>query len=151
MAGEFSDVGSSYALDAVSGRATVTTRTMYLALLRTAPTDTTTLSTMAEYDATGYSRQTITFGTGAGAVGAPSLVSSVMTTANTSSMTFGPFTANGTNSTLGTTAVPYAALVSAASGTTGDLVAYWTLDTSRTPALNDAITVAVAQIKLQVD
>ena len=151
MAGEFSDTGSSYALDAVSGRNTVTARTMYLALLRTAPTDTTTLATMAEYDAVGYSRQTIVFGSGTGTVAAPSLVSTVMTSANTAVLTFGPFTANGTNATLGTTAVPYAALVSAATGTVGDLVAYWTLDTSRTPALNDAITVAIAQIKLQVD
>lgn len=147
MAGEFSDVGSSRALDGVTGRATVTSRTMYLALCTAAPADAQTAGTitMTEYAATGYARQTVTFGTGTGGTGAPSLVSTVMTSANTAALTFGPFTA-GTGSTI-----THAALVSVVSGTAGDLVAFWSLDTSRTPATNDSISVAIGALTLAVD
>lgn len=57
-------------------------------------------------------------------------------------VTFGPFTAN-TGATI-----THCALVSAASGTSGDLVAWWSLDTPRTPAINDSITIATNQLSL---
>lgn len=147
MPGEFSDAGSIRALDAVTGRATQTLRTMYLALCTAAPADAQSTGTisMTEYAATGYSRQTVTFGTGAGGAGTPTTVGGVVTTANTAALSFGPFTA-GTGTTI-----THAALVSASSGTTGDLVAYWTLDTSRTPATNDSISVAIGALTLAVD
>ena len=44
MPGQFSDAGSNRALDAVTGRATVSTATTYLALLTSAPSDTSTLA-----------------------------------------------------------------------------------------------------------
>ena len=61
MAGEASTFGAGRALDAISGRATATARTMYLALLSAAPTDATTLATMTEITTAGYSRQAVTF------------------------------------------------------------------------------------------
>lgn len=150
MPGEFSDVGSARALDALTGRATATARTMYLALCTAAPTDTSqtiggTTFSITEYAATGYARQAVTFGSGTGTTGAPSLVSAVPTTANTAAVTFGPFTA-GTGATI-----THLALVSASSGSTGDLVAYWTLDTSRTPVTNDSVQIAIGALTLAVD
>ena len=139
MAGQFSDTGSNSALDAVTGRATVTAATSYLALLTAAPSDTTTPATMTEYAATGYARQAVTWS-------APALNGlSVPETSNSSTLTFGPFTA-GTGATIA-----YAALVSSSSGTTGNLLAYWTLDTSRTPSTNDSLQIAAAGLKLSVD
>ena len=140
MAGEFSDTGGKRALDAVTGRATVTLRTTYLALLTAAPSDATTdgTITMTEYAATGYSRQTVTWT-------APSIISLLPATQNSTGLTFGPFTA-GTGATI-----THAALVSAASGSTGDLLAWWSLDTSRTPATNDAISIAANALTLSVE
>lgn len=140
MAGEFSDAGSSRAIDAVTGRATVTSATTYLALLTAAPTDTSTLAAgFTEYGATGYSRQTATWST-------PALNgSSIMESSNASNITFGPFTA-GTGAT-----VTHCALVTAVSGTSGSVLAYWSLDTSLTPTVNDAISIAIGSLKITCD
>ena len=139
MAGQFSDAGSNKALDAVTGRATVSSATTYLALLTAAPGDTTTLSGMAEYTATGYSRQSVTWS-------APALnASNVPETTNSATVTFGPFTA-GTGAEI-----THAALVSAASGTTGSILAHWDLDAPRTPSTNDSVEVTAGNLKLSGD
>lgn len=139
MAGQFSDAGSNKALDAVTGRATVSSSTTYLALLTSAPSDTTDLASMPEYTATGYSRQAVSWSS-------PALnASNVPETANSATVTFGPFTA-GTSATI-----THAALVDAASGTTGNILAWWDLDTSRTPSTNDSVEVTSGNLKLSVD
>ena len=63
----------------------------------------------------------------------------------TVAVTFGAFTA-ATGATI-----THAALVSAATGTTGDLVAWWALDTPRTPAVNDSVTIAIGQLSLYLN
>jgi hypothetical protein len=139
MPGEFSDAGSAKALDAVTGRATVTAATKYLALLTAAPSDTTTPATMTEYAATGYSRQAVEWD-------APALNgSSIQETKNTNVETFGPFTA-GTGATI-----THVALVTSSSGTTGTIDAIWTLDNSRTPGTNDSLQIAAGALKLTCD
>ena len=139
MPGQFSDAGSNKALDAVTGRATVSSATTYLALLTSAPGDTTSLGSMAEYTATGYSRQAVSWA-------APSLnVSNVPETSNSATVTFGPFTA-GTGDVI-----THAALVSAASGTSGSILAWWELDNARTPSTNDSVEVTSGNLKLAVD
>lgn len=139
MAGEFSNQGAIHALNAVTHRLTVTAAPGYLALLTAAPTDTTTLATMTEYAATGYERQVIDWD-------APILNgSSQYECRNTSLVAFGPFTA-GTGTT-----VTHCALVSAQTGTVGEIWAFWTLDTSRTPAVDEVLQFAVAALKLAVD
>ena len=139
MAGEFSDAGAFNALKAVTGSATVTAATTYLALLTAAPTDTTTPATMTEYSATGYARQSVSWTT-------PALNgSNIPETSNSATVTFGPFTA-GTGGT-----VSHCALVSSSSGTTGSIWAFWTLDTSRTPATNDSLQFSTGNLKITVD
>ena len=139
MAGEFSDAGGGKALDAVTGRATVSSATTYLALLTAAPNDTTTPATMTEYGATGYSRQTVTWSS-------PALNgSNVPESSNSGVLTFGPFTA-GTGATIS-----HCALVTSASGTSGEIRAWWSLDTSRTPGTNDSLQFADSALKLSVD
>lgn len=139
MAGQFSDAGSNKALDAVTGRATVSSTTTYLALLTAAPTDTSTLASLTEYAATGYNRGTVTWGTPAlNAGGVPE-------TSNAGTVTFGPFTA----ATGGT--ISHAALVTAASGTAGDVLAWWTLDAARVPDTSDSLEITTGSLKLSVD
>ena len=127
MAGEFSSVGAGYALDIVTGRnAGPGARTMYLALLSAAPTDTSTLATMTEISTSGYSRQTIAFSAPAGD---PS------STNNTAQLTFGPFSADPPN-------ITHCALVSASSGTTGDITAWWSLTAAKDPANGESLQFA---------
>lgn len=135
MAGEASTVGAGKALDAISGRATQTARTMYLALLSTVPTDATTMATMVEITTAGYARQTVAW---SAPTGDPQVSS------NTALLTFGPFTADPPS-------VGWAALVSAASGTSGEFVYWWTLDTARDAGVNDSLTVAVGALVMQLD
>jgi hypothetical protein len=119
----------------MSGRATQTARTTYLALLSAAPTDATTLATMTEITTAGYARQTVAWVAPSG---------DPRVTSNTALLTFGPFTADPPN-------VTHAALVSAASGTTGDFIFFWTWDNARDAANGDSLTVAIGALVMQLD
>ncbi len=138
MAGQPSTAGANIALDAMSGRATQTARTMYLALLTAAPTDATSMATMAELatpGVSGYNRQTVAF---SAPTGDPS------SSSNTGAITFGPFTADLAN-------VTHIALVSASTGTAGDLPFYWTADAAKDPANGDSITIAAGALVMTGD
>ncbi len=135
MPGQLSTVGSNISLDAATGRATQTARTVYLALLTVAPTDSTTLASMTECTATGYARQAVTFSAPAGD---PS------TSSNTATLTFGPLTTEPPS-------IAYAALVSAASGTSGDFIAYWTANAAQDAGIGESITVAIGALTLSID
>jgi hypothetical protein len=137
MAGKLTVVGAGIALDAMSGRATQTPRNLYLALLTAPASVTTTPATMTEYAATGYTRQLCAMGTPSGT---PRVI------ANTAGLSYGPLT--GAN---GTTAVTYWALVSTASGTTGECVAFGDMVTPRTPAASDTLTAAIGSITVSID
>jgi hypothetical protein len=137
MAGKLNVVGAGYGLDAAMGRATVNARTLYLALLTTIPSQTSTPASMVEYTATGYARQICAMSVPAGT---PRVAS------NTATLTFGPLTgANNVTQIVGW------ALVSTASGTTGDMVAQGDLTVARTPAANDQLAVSPGSITVQID
>jgi len=135
MAGQPSTAGANIGLDAMSGRATQTARTTYLALLTAAPGDTTTLATMTELSGTGYSRQTCAW---AAPTGDPA------STSNSALITFGPVSFDPAS-------VTHLALVSAASGTTGDFIWYWTADTARDGISGDSFTVAIGALTMTLD
>ena len=135
MPGQLSTVGANIALDAATGRATQTARTVYLALLTAAPTDSTTVTTMTELTTAGYARQACAFSAPSGD---PSLSS------NTGTLTFGPFTADPPS-------VAYAALVSSASGTGGDFIAYWTANVAQDAASGQSIQVAPGALTISID
>jgi hypothetical protein len=137
MAGKLTVVGAGIALDGMSGRTNITARNLYLALLTAPASVTTTPATMTEYAATGYSRQLCAMGTPSGT---PRVI------ANTAGLSYGPLT--GAN---GTTAVTYWALVSTASGTTGECVAFGDMVTPRTPAASDTLTAAIGSITVSID
>lgn len=137
MAGKMNIVGAANALDGALGRATQTSRTVYLMLLTAAPTVSSTIASVTEYSATGYARQAIAMGTPSG---------TPRVSANTAVLTFGPL--SGAN---GTTAVTHWAIVSASSGTSGDVIAQGDFTASRTPAAGDSLTVAIGAITVSID
>jgi hypothetical protein len=111
---------------------------MYLVLLTAAPTDATTMATMTELTTpgtNGYDREICAWDA---ATGDPSSAD------NTSLITFGPFTADLGN-------VTHLGLVSAATGTAGDFVMYWTADVAKDPANGDSITVAAGALVMTLD
>ena len=137
MAGKLNVVGAGYGLDAALGRTTVSARTVYLALLTVIPTPTSTPASITEYAAAGYSRQIC-------AMGVPS--GSPRVSSNTATVTYGPITgANNTVQIVGW------ALMSSASGTTGDIVAQGDWSIARTPAANDQLTVSPGGVTVQLD
>lgn len=135
MPGQLSTAGANIALDAATGRATQTARTVYLALLTVAPGDSTTLASMTEVTTTGYARQSCAFSAPSGD---PS------TSSNTATITFGPFTADPPS-------VAYAALVSASSGTTGDFIAYWTADVAQDATTGQSLQIAAGALTIAID
>ena len=135
MAGQLSTTGANISLDAATGRATQAARTVYLALVTVAPSDTTTVATMTEVTTAGYARQICAF---SAPTGDPS------TASNTSTITFGPFSADPPN-------VAYACLVSSASGSSGDLIAYWTANAAVDAANGESIQVAAGGLTLSID
>lgn len=140
MAGEYAPAGADLSLDAVTGRATVSSRTTYLALLTAAPTDATTMGTMSEITTpgtNGYDRKAVTWT-------APADSSGVRRTENEGAITFGAFTSDLANCT-------HCALVSASTGTSGDFLFFWTLDAARNPASGDSISFADGVLYITLD
>lgn len=135
MPGEFSNVGAGIGMDAATGRATQTARTTYLALLSSAPSDSSTLATMAEITTSGYARQTVAW---TAPTGDP------QSSNNSALLTFGPFSADPPN-------VTHCALVSASSGTVGDFLMWWALDVAKDAAINESIQFAIANLTMTLD
>jgi hypothetical protein len=134
MPGQASSVGSKIMLDAASGRATQSSRTTYLVLLTAAPSDSTTLASMSEVSTAGYARQSVTW----------TDPTTTETTSNSAAITFGPFSADPPN-------VTHCAVVSAASGTSGDFIWYFTLDNARDASTGDSISVAVGALSMSAE
>lgn len=133
-AGQLMEKGEINGLKAATGVAD-TTFTATLALLTAAPTATDiAMSSETEYAATGYARQA--YGPTTPTAASPSVAS------NTSTITFGPFTASVTgtitwamlcDSTAGGTSLPYAAFL---------------LGTARTPLTGDSLQCAASAFTL---
>ena len=126
-------VGAQRYLDAITGRAAAAARTTYLAALTAAPTRTTTLATMTEVAAAGYARQTY-------APTAPTSADPPVTALSVTD-TFGPFTGDPPS-------IGWLALVSASSGTTGDLIGWWAVDLAKDVGVGDSVTVASGQASI---
>jgi hypothetical protein len=120
-------------LDALTGRATQTAYTSYLALCTTAPTDSAGGTELTTAGTNGYSRQSVTWGAPSGD---PS------STSNTNAITFGPF-----SSDLGN--VTHLQLMDAS--TAGNVLAYWSADVAKDPANGDSVTVAIGALVMTAD
>lgn len=120
----FTNEGEILILDVFTGE-TSPPANLYVALVTSAPGETTTLATMSEVSGSGYSRQLITFD--------PAGLDSGDGQADSSTVTF---TATGT-----WTGATHAVLTDAASGTSGNLISYRSLSTTRTLGNGDTMDV----------
>lgn len=118
--------------------------TGYIALLTVDPSTTAVISTdpqmseLTELAATGYSRQAITWTAATSPSGGTSQIQ------NANLVTFGPFTAaNGSG-----TPTTFAALVTTASGTSGEVISVWEWDTPVLAPQNQSITIPIANVVL---
>lgn len=129
---KISQYGNVQALEAIFRKTqSPAVGSVWIALLTAAPTDTNlTMAAVTEYAATGYARQV--FGPTSATAAEPSVIS------NTSTITFGPFTA-GTGAT-----VTHAAICDAVSGTAANIIATVALTASRTPATGDSLQAAAS-------
>lgn len=147
MSGNFTDATDRAILNWVTGTSLggwTPPTTAYVMLLTADPSTTAAvptnpqLSELTELVATGYSRQVVTFTASTTPTGGTSQIQ------NANLVTFGPFTAangSGTTTTFG-------ALVNAASGTTGEVIAVWQWDTPVLAPQNQSITIPIANITL---
>jgi len=145
MSGNLTDTTDRAILNWITGTALggwTPPTTSYVALLTVDPSTTAAIPTdpqmseLTELAATGYSRQVVTF------TAASSPSNGVSQIQNNNLVTFGPFTAtngSGTPTTFG-------ALVTTATGTTGEVISVWQWDVPVLAAQNQAITVPVANI-----
>ncbi|MFE4681528.1 hypothetical protein ACFRNJ_11920 [Streptomyces sp. NPDC056721] len=128
------------ALDFLTGRAVAYTapRSTYLALLLADPSSpagdgTYDITTMSEVTTPGYARQQVVWTAPSG---------SPMTTANNALLFYGPFTADMT------APAQFAALVTSASGTTGQVIYAWPIDDPLQAATNESLQVAAGALTL---
>lgn len=139
MAGQPATWGSRASVDVMTGRAApiALPRDTFLALLTQTPNDNTTLASMVEVTTTGYARQKVTWTAPTIPVDSP-----YWTSTNSALITFGPFTAEMASAST------YVALVSAASGTVGDFIFYWSNDPPPFARINEAIQLPAGQLVL---
>jgi hypothetical protein len=130
MPGQASNAGEKVALDAITGRATQTAATKYLAL-GTAASDT-AFTEITTAGTNGYSRQSVAWTD-------PTTTGS---TSNTGILTFGPFSSN-------LASVTHCALYDASTG--GNMLFYWTLTDPRDPDINDSISFAIGALVASID
>jgi hypothetical protein len=116
----------------------------YIALLTVDPSTTSAIPTdpqmseLTELAATGYSRQVVTWTSATSPSGGTSQIQ------NANLVTFGPFTAangSGTPTTFG-------ALVTTASGTSGEVICVWEWDSPVLAPQNQSITIPIANVIL---
>lgn len=139
MTGQLSQYGANRAVEAGVGQNVTAAAAMYLALATAQPgaPDTATLATFNgnEITTTGYSRQVVTWDS---PVGDPSEI------ANSGTVTFGPFSADPPE-------VTNVFLCDTSLGTSGTVLAYWTLDTPRNGASGDSYRIAPGDLTISVD
>jgi hypothetical protein len=139
MSGELTQFGANRAITAGVGLAVAATSGIYIALATNLPSspDTASLSDFATYELTtgGYSRQQVNWGSPSGD---PSEIS------NTDPIEFGPFTSDPPQ-------VTHAFLCDTSIGTSGNVLAYWQLDTARDASTNDILRFGAGTLKMRID
>jgi hypothetical protein len=139
MSGQLTQFGANRAAKAGVGDTVTATSGMYIALATAEPAgpDTATLADFAadEIDTAGYQRQAVTWDAPSGD---PSNVQ------NSALLEFGPFSADPPE-------VGYVFLCDTSIGTSGNVMAYWTVDVPRDAGIADTLRIAAGDLDLSVD
>lgn len=139
MSGQLTQFGANRAAQAGVGQTVTAASGMYVALATALPAgpDTASLADFAadEVDTAGYQRQAVTWDAPSGD---PSNVQ------NSALLEFGPFTANPPE-------VGYVFLCDTSIGTSGSVMAYWTVEVARDAGDGDTLRIAAGDLDLSVD
>ena len=137
MTGQLTTRGRNRAINAGIGNSESAESAMYLALATALPTGpgTASLASFSAHEITtdGYSRQAVTWGAASGG-----------TISSAGTVLFGVFNADPPN-------VPYMWECDTSVGTTGNVIAYWTLGTALDAAGGDYIQFSPGDIVMAVD
>ena len=137
MTGQLTLYGRQRAINAGIGNSESAISTKYLAMATALPTGpgTATLASFAAHEITtgGYSRQSITFNTPTGG-----------TVDNAGTVLYGVFSGDPPN-------IPYIWECDTSTGTTGNVIAYWTLDAPLDANSGDYIQFSPGDITMAVD
>jgi hypothetical protein len=125
---------SSYTVNMWNGSAWIAAANNYLALLTADPTGQTTIAGLSECGDSGYARVQVAFT--AATAASPSIA------ANSSLLTFGPFSVNMS------LPVQWLALVTPASGTTGLLLDTWTISSPQQVSATQTINIAASALQI---
>lgn len=129
------DTFADNVLDFITGRAVSPSaaRNAYLTLVTADPGATPTIASLAEVTTAGHARQLCAFSVPAG---------SPMLTSNTALITFGPYTADMLAD------VTHVVMVSALTGTAGDVMHIWELDASIRALNTQTLQLAVGTLQI---
>lgn len=142
MAGSLTDAGEMLALNLLFRNTGTMPSNIYLGLATATIDDTDDLSTITEEDDSAYARQAVTFTTPA------DNGSGAMEITNDAAIEFGPWGSVADN------AVTYAFLTDAQTGNTtsdGDILAWFELPQSKTPASGETLTVPLNELVFDID
>lgn len=131
------------ALEYLTGKALrwTTTRTAYLMMLTQAPpSDDPTIAQLTEVIAAGYARQPVSLGSAT-----TNATTNLSVISNAAQVVYGPFTAA---SGIGANPATWAALVTALTGTAGDVVCHWLLDNQGVAAQNESLVFPAGNLNL---
>lgn len=136
--GKMANQGNKLALELVLGIGTPSVpANVYVGLATAAVDEDSTLATITECTDATYSRQEATFDT-------PTEVTDTMLAASLSDIVFGAFTTGGT-------AITHAFLTDAASGTSGNVLACFTLGTTRYTNEGETLTIETGNLTISYD
>lgn len=147
MAGQLSNFGANLYYTHFRGVAANSTNARYYALCTAIPANGTQIPAMAEVftpGTNGYNRQQLTNTMWTTVTTANLNAGTPATSANTVPLVWGPFTVDPP--------APIVAVVltDQLSATTGNIIAWWALDTPRTPTAGEGVTLAVGDLVLSV-
>lgn len=120
------------------GATFVSPATVYVGLATAAITDTDDLATIVEEDDANYARQTITFGAPVDNAGAAEI-------ANDALVSFPAYAANASG------AVTYGFVTDAASGTTGNVLAWFAFTEGKQALAGEVVTIPAGDVTINLD
>jgi hypothetical protein len=130
MAGSLTNRGEELALNMLFRNTETKPVSVYLGLATSPISESDGMADIVEEDDAGYSRQEVVFS-------APAVSGEAMVVENSAQLQFGPWAVDSDN------AITHAFLCTEQSGTSGDLLAYFEMASSKSPTTGEALLIVV--------
>ena len=139
MAGSLTDYAEELALNMLFRNTGTMPSAIYLGLSTSLVDETSTLASITEEDDSGYARQTVTFAAPAQSGTGPAEVE------NDAQIEFGPWTV------AADLPITHAFLCDAETGTSGNILAYFDLPSSKQPGAGESLLVTIGNCSFSLD